>query len=174
MSAKILIAGRPGSGKTTVIRQVLARAAGVAGGFLTEEIRHDGRRVGFRVEDVHDGTAGVLSHVDRPGRPRVGKYGVDVDAFDRVGVAALRKALARPGLIVIDEIGKMELCSKAFREVVTEVMDSERCVLATIPVYRLSFVDALRRRPEVSTLKLTAANRDELPERLLALLAEAG
>ncbi|MHC4717543.1 MAG: NTPase [Planctomycetota bacterium] len=176
MPNKILVTGRPGVGKTTLVREVAASAAPLAGGFVTEEIRVSGRRTGFRVEDIVSGRRGVLAHVDRPGRPRVGRYGVDVAAFDRVGVAALRAALGREGCVVIDEIGKMELCSAAFREAVAAVMDSDRPVLATIPVFRNPFLDALRGRDDVTVVELTLSNRDALPARVSALLAagEAG
>jgi nucleoside-triphosphatase len=170
MPSKILLTGRPGVGKTTVIRKVVAGGVPAAGGFLTEEIREGGRRMGFRVRDIHSGREAVLSHVDRGGRPRVGKYGVDVAAFNRVGVAALREAVGRPGCVIIDEIGKMELCSGAFREAVTAAMDADQAVLGTIAIHRRPFLDALRARADVTVMEVTPANRDELPARLIELL----
>ena len=157
---KILITGRPGVGKTTVIRKFLAGASSIAGGFLTAEIRQSGRRVGFRVEDVHDGTEGILAHADYGSGPRVGKYRVDVAAFERLGVKALSEALRRRGTVIIDEIGKMELCSEAFQQAVTEVMGSDHPILATIPTHRHPFLEKLRRRGDVTLIELTTANRD--------------
>ena len=170
MACKVLLSGRPGVGKTTVVRAVVGAGIPLAGGFTTEEIRQSGRRLGFGVQDVHSGERGVLAHVDRKGPPRVGKYGVDVASFERIGVAALREALGRPGCIVLDEIGKMELCSAAFREAVTAVMDSDCPVLATIPAYRLAFVDRLRQREDVTILEATCANREGLPQRIVEML----
>ena len=174
MAAKILVTGRPGSGKTTVIRRAVSGLDAVAGGFCTEEIRVRGRRTGFRVKDIHTRQEGVLAHVDQEGGPRVGKYGVDLAAFDRVGVTALHEALRREGCIVIDEIGKMELCSQAFREVVTEVLDSDHPVLGTVAVSGHPFLSALRRRSDLTFVEVTPANRDELPQRLLELLGASG
>ena len=171
MTSRILLTGRPGVGKTTIVRKVIDSGIPLAGGFLTEELREGGRRAGFGVTDIHTGREGVLSHVRRKGRPRVGKYGVDVASFDRIGVAAVREALARPGCIVIDEVGKMELFSEAFGEAVTAVMDSGHPVLCTIPVHRIGFVDRLRQRRDVTLIEATAANRDELPDRLIEMLA---
>ena len=172
MARRILLTGRPGVGKTTLVRQVVAAGVPVAGGFLTEEIRKGGRRLGFRVRDVHSGREGILAHVDRKGGPRVGKYGVDVASFDRIGVGALRGALGRAGCLIIDEIGKMELCSQAFREAVAAAMDSDRAVVATVPIYGLAFVDELKRRPDVILIEITRSNRDALPARVMELLAE--
>jgi len=167
---KILLTGTPGVGKTTVVKVIAASGLSLAGGFLTEEVRREGRRLGFRVKDIHSGQEGVLADVHRKGRPRVGKYGVDVDSFERIGVSALRRAMARDGCVLIDEIGKMELCSPRFREVVTELFDSDRPVLATIGVQRHPFLDALRGRPDVSLIRITPANRDGLAGRLIEML----
>src|SRR4030043_458341 len=102
-----------------------------AGGCYTEEIRTGGARQGFRIVtlDDHDAT---LSHVDFPGRYRVSKYGVNVQNLDNVGVAAIDQAIEESDLIVIDEIGKMELFSPHFREAVLKAVDSGKKVLGTI------------------------------------------
>ena len=175
MAAKILVTGRPGVGKTTAVRAVLAAGIDIAGGFTTEEIRDShGCRVGFQVTDLHSGAEGILAHVSRKGRPRVGRYGVDVACFNRIGVSALREALGRQGCIVIDEIGKMELCSDAFPSAVTAVIGSDNSLLATLPVYRHPFLDALRQRDDIATIEVTLSNRDELPPRLVEVLRPPG
>jgi len=170
MASRILLSGRPGVGKTTVVRQVAAAGIELAGGFLTEEIRASARRVGFAVRDIHSGREGILASAAGKGSPRVGKYGVDVASFERVGVGALREAMDRAGCIIIDEIGKMELCSAAFRDAVAEAMDSDHPILATVPIYRLAFAEALRARSDVAVIQVTPSNRDALPARLIELL----
>ena len=170
MARRILLSGRPGAGKTTVIREVVAAGIEPAGGFLTEEIRESGRRVGFAVRDIHSGREGVLASAGRKGPSRVGKYGVDVASFERVGVGALREAMDRPGCIIIDEMGKMELCSAAFRDAVAAAFDSHHPILATVPIYRLAFVESLRARSDVEIIQVTPSNRDALPARLIRLL----
>jgi nucleoside-triphosphatase len=65
-----------------------------------------GAREGLVVEAV-SGAQAVLAHVDVPGPPRAGRYGVDLAAFERVALPALR--LPRTGgVVVVDELGKME------------------------------------------------------------------
>lgn len=169
--AAILVTGRPGSGKTTLVRRVVEALRAPASGFYTRETRgRDGRRTGFELVTL-DGQVVTLAHVGIAGRQRVGRYGVDIEALERVGVPAIEAAVESGRLAVIDEIGKMELCSAAFREAVAAVMDSDRPVLATIPLFRTPFLDALRSRDDVTVIELTVSNRDALGARVSALLA---
>ena len=168
---KVLLTGRPGVGKTTVIMKVIEGFKGRAGGFYTEEMRKGNVREGFRIKTL-DGRDGILAHINHSGPFRVGRYGVDVESFDEIAIPSLERALERDELIIIDEIGKMELCSEAFREAVAAAMDSDRAVVATVPIYGLAFVDELKRRPDVILIEITRSNRDALPARVMELLAE--
>ncbi|MFH1482735.1 MAG: nucleoside-triphosphatase [Chloroflexota bacterium] len=151
-----LLTGGPGSGKTTLIKEALASYSGGAGGFYTEEIRAGGVRQGFRLVTLEGETA-VLAHVDFPGPFRVGKYGVDVAALERVGVKALRKALEEKRLVVVDEIGKMELFSTAFQEAVARALEMGR-VLGTIMLAPHPVADRIKALPQVRVLLLTRSN----------------
>lgn len=165
--SRILLEGRPGSGKTTVARRVieLLRAGGVpTAGFTTEEIREGERRVGFRVEAI-GGPRATLAHVTFPGPPRVGKYGVDLEAFERVALPVLEPPKAG-GVAVVDELGKMELASARFREAVKALFDGTSAVVATVHVFRHPLTDALKARPDVEVLQITPGNRDSLPGEL--------
>ena len=132
------------------------------GGFITQEIRKRGRRLGFEIESLRGGS-GILAHVDIPGPPRVGKYGVDLEAFERIAIPALS---ATAGIMVIDELGKMELASERFREAVTALFDESLPVVATVHAYRHPFTDALKGRADVETLPVNGETRDGLPGRL--------
>jgi nucleoside-triphosphatase len=165
---RVLVEARPGAGKTTaVIRLADAlRANGLAlAGFFTEEIRERRMRVGFRIETFED-ERGVLAHVDLPGPPRVGKYGVDLEVFERLALPALEPLAG--GATIIDELGKMELASARFREAVTALLDTDIPVVATVHAFRHAFTDELKRRPDVELVRLSKANRDELPGALAA------
>lgn len=168
---RILLEGRPGAGKSTIARRLadgLSRDGIPVSGFLTEEIRESGRRLGFSLERF-GGERGVLAHVDLPGPPRVGRFGVDLAAFERVAIPALEQA-GKDEVAIIDELGKMELASDAFREAVVALLDRPVPVVATVQSASHAFTDALKRRRDVETMRVTTANRDELPELLAARL----
>ncbi|MDH7500614.1 MAG: nucleoside-triphosphatase, partial [candidate division NC10 bacterium] len=91
-----LLTGRPGAGKTTIVRSLLPSLKGKIGGFLTEEIREEGRRVGFRLRDLGGGEA-ILAHVSFSGPFRVGRYGVRIETMEGVGLPALERAASTSG-----------------------------------------------------------------------------
>ncbi len=168
MGRTLLLTGRPGIGKTTVIREVADRLRDRAGGFYTEEIRDQrGRRRGFRLVTL-GGDEAVMAHTDlrREGRPAVGRYGVDLAAIDGVGVAALRRAVAADLVVIVDEVGKMELFSEAFRRSVPQAVEGSNPVLGTVMRGTHPWVDELRRRPEVEVLVITGENRDGMADRV--------
>lgn len=169
MARALLLTGRPGVGKTTIIKHIVHRLSHRVGGFYTEEILGPGGRKGFRVIAL-DGTEATLAHVDVRSKSKVGRYGVDVPAFERVGVAALRQAIDRAEVIVFDEIGKMELFSSQFKSAVVKALDSGKPVIATALIEPHPWVDALKQMPGVSTLEVTKQNRETIAARVLEWL----
>ncbi len=139
---------------------------GKAGGFYTEEIRSQGVRQGFRLVTL-DGQDAILAHVNIHSPYRVSRYGVDIDSLDRVGVSALHQAAQQCDLVVIDEIGKMELFSASFREAVLQIIDSGKRVLGTIMLNPNPWADAIKRTPQVNLLIVTRANHREVLDELL-------
>ncbi len=179
----ILLTGKPRTGKTTIIEDVLKRltkdgAGGPAalektgcGGFYTGEIKEGGKRMGFAISTL-DGAEGILSHVDIKGPHRVGRYGVNLADLERIAVPSMLEAAANRRLIIIDEIGKMELFSLKFREAVVHCLDSAVPLLGTVMEARNPFTDRIKGRPDVTLIRVTAENRDSLPDRLTAAIAQ--
>ena len=163
MIGKVLLPGRPGCGKTTLVMRVVNELAVPAGGFYTEEIREHGGRVGFKLATL-DGKEAVLAHVNFKTRQRLGKYGLDLSALETVGIEALRRAVRARQLVVIDEIGPMEIRSAVFRDVVNDVLDSPEPsgILATVTARSLPFTDAIKKRPDVTLVEVRLDNRDQV------------
>ena len=132
------------------------------GGFYTGEIRIAGRREGFEVS-TFSGQVAVLAHVKTHSPHRVGRYGVDVAAFERTVLPELER---RAEVLLIDEIGKMECFSARFVQVVRGLLNGNAPLVATVALSGTGFIAEVKRRPDVRLWQVTTANRDELPKRL--------
>jgi nucleoside-triphosphatase len=173
MKSIFLLTGPPGSGKTSLIKQAIVMLEIKAGGFYTEEIKSQGVRQGFRLVTL-DGKTAVLSHPDIKGPHRVSKYGVDVESLDKVGVAAIERAVNECQLVVIDEIGKMELLSTRFREAVATIVNSGQRLLATIMLNPNPCADAIKSQPQVKLVTVTRTNHPQVMAELQDWLKHSG
>ena len=173
MGQALLLTGGPGVGKTTIIRKVVARLSVRAGGFYTEEVRGRGRRTGFRLVTL-DGATGLLASVNIRSPYSVGKYKVHLDDLEQVGVESLRRAVEQPdvSVVVVDEIGKMELFSEAFRQVVLAALDSAKPVLATVMFHPHPWADAVKARSDAILIEVTPENRRMLPAQVFHWLGD--
>ena len=169
MKRVYLLTGRPGTGKTSLIKEVVAQMKGKAGGFYTEEIRGQGVREGFRLVTL-DGEGAILAHVNIHSPYRVSKYGVDIDALERVGVPALHRAAQQCDLVVIDEIGKMELFSGNFREAVSQMIGTGNRILGTIMLNPNPWADAIKHHHQVNLITVSRDNHQAVREELLSWL----
>jgi nucleoside-triphosphatase len=132
-----------------------------AAGFYTEDLRMGGAREGFRIVTL-DGEIGLLAASGHEGEVQVSKYGVDLKELERVGVAALRRALDRGYVMVADEIGRMQLFSRPFRQTVMEAVRSGHPLLGTVMQGRNPYADRIKSHQNVVVLELTSDNRHEI------------
>jgi nucleoside-triphosphatase len=165
MRKKVLLTGRPGCGKTTLVKRVINEASLPAGGFYTEEMREAGTRVGFKLVTL-DGEEAVFAYVNFKTGERLGTYGLNLSTLEAVGVKAIREATRTQQLVVIDEIGPMELRSPIFRAAVSEALDSGAPILATIVARPLPFTDAIKKRADVTVIEVRPDNREQLVSEL--------
>jgi len=164
----ILLTGRPGSGKTTAVLRILPHLPRPAGGFYTEEIRENGVRAGFRIVTL-DGRQGILAHFNIQSRNRVGRYGVDTGVVETLAVESIRRAVAENRIVVIDEIGPMEIFSALFCQAVMVALASQSPVLGTIVKRPNVFADKVKALPDITLVEVTLGNRDIIAHHILEL-----
>ncbi len=132
---RIFITGPPGTGKSTIIREITEKliSSGLkAFGFTTPEIRVSGRRIGFYVTSL-DGknreTLALKEHVCSG--IKYGSYCVHPSASKLIS-SVLQKALESKGIIVIDEIGPMELIIPESYQWIKRALQSKSDIIGVV------------------------------------------
>jgi nucleoside-triphosphatase len=162
----ILLTGLPGTGKTTLIQKLSERLSNLHPvGFYTEEIREGGVRKGFDLTSL-DGKRGLLSHRETNSPYRVGKYGVDIKGFENF-LESIAFLAPSTGLIIVDEIGKMECLSPIFRRIIKEILSSEKMLIATVALKGGGLIEEIKRKDDVKLFEITQKNRDSLLSEIL-------
>jgi nucleoside-triphosphatase len=167
----VLITGKPGVGKTTLIREIAQDLKNYDPvGFYTQEIRANDHRQGFRLVSL-DGRSGILSHVQHKGPYRVGRYGVDLIGFERF-LTELDLCHSPSHLVILDEIGKMECLSTQFTTEMQTLLDSSKLILATIALKGEGFIQQVKQRPDCRLISVTLENRERLIDTVMGELLE--
>ena len=170
MIRHILLTGLPGVGKTTVIKQLAnSLTAYHPDGFFTQEIREKDIRKGFELITL-DGRHQLLSHVNLPGPFRVGRYGVDLAGFEKL-LETIDLRHSPSGVVILDEIGKMECLSERFIQEVEALLDSSKMVIATVALKDGGFPAKVKNRPDCQVVMVSLKNRSTLPGILLPEIA---
>jgi len=166
MKRLIFLTGQPGVGKTSVLLRVVdaLKAKGYAiRGMISHEVREQGTRVGFEITDLNTGQKGWLAHVRQPSGPQVGKYRVNLDDLKNIGATSILNAIENADIIVVDEIGPMELYSQAFKDAILQAVESTKPLLGTIH-FRVQnpLINTIKARNDVEILEVTNENRQNI------------
>lgn len=166
----LILTGAPGVGKTTVLTNTVnaLKADGFSvGGMISKEAREGNTRVGFEIIDLTNGKHGWLAHINLKNGPKVGKYHVNMEDLENIGVKAIMQAVEKCSAIAIDEVGPMELYLQKFKGAVIEALESKKPVLVIVHAKaRDSLIAEAKQRKDAQVFEVTAANRDSLPQQL--------
>ena len=177
MKRLIFVTGPPSIGKTSVLlRSVngLKNRGYEIGGMISRDVREGGVRVGFEIMDFSTGQRGWLAHINQPTGPKISKYRVNLTDLEAIGVSSILDAIRNADIVIVDEIGPMELFSSAFRDVVVQAVESDKPVLGTIHFgLRNSLVNSLKNREDTEIFELTYENREALHNLIIDKVAQS-
>ena len=175
---KIGITGMPNVGKTKTLLKIigsLEKSGYIVQGMVTKPLFKKKEHVGFYVMNWQTHEKEVYAHKDFEHKEKVGDFGVDITALENVGIPAIEKAITddEVDIIIIDEIGKMEMLSEKFCEVVIEALDSDKPIMITLhKKSRTPLLQDVRRRDDIRILEVTPVNRNLLPYKIEKIMEE--
>jgi len=156
-SKNLFISGGPGIGKTKLLRDLALAKKLRIGGFYTEPIMAGRMRKGLIIRTL-DGQDRMLASKTVKSNFKLGKFNVDINALENVGIPALKLGMMSKELIVIDEVGTLEAMSTRYKETLLEVLNSTKPVLATLPAKANPFINSLKKIPDTEIIVLKKAN----------------
>lgn len=171
---KIGITGLPGSGKTYALQRVIEMLREdnlTIGGMINDPITDGRRKIGFSVKNILTGESQVFASTDFESKFMIGKIGVDLGKFEEVGITAIKDACEKCDIIVIDEVGKIEVESQTFIDTVKYALDVKKPMILTLhKKSRNPLLQDIRRRDDVRILEVTPTNRNLLPYKIIRLM----
>lgn len=171
---KIGITGLPHAGKTVTLLKIIEMLEAeeyIVGGMITESIIFRNKRVGFYIMDWLTKKRRKFAHLNIESSIHVGRYGVDMKALETLGVKAIRKAIKEADVIIVDEVGKMEVESPNFVKAVKDALDSDKSLILTLhKKSRNPLLQDIRRRDDIRILEVTPVNRNLLPYKVMKLM----
>jgi nucleoside-triphosphatase len=97
----------------------------------------------------------------------VDRFGVDLRTVETLVVPAIETALRSADLLIMGQIGKMEIASPRFRNIARQALNSPLKIIATVPNYPLKFLNEIRNRPDVLLVEITKENEGFGPQAIL-------
>ncbi len=163
----ISITGRPGIGKTTYALLLVEKLKSFhckIKGFITKEIREGNNRIGFVVNDLSNNRQVILASKNINGKIKVGSYYLNEESFSFI--INILKNINDSDVIVIDEIGPMELKINDFGKLLKNMIDKKPYIITFY--YRLKEL-----RPDIYNLlskreiiELNFGNRNKYMEKV--------
>ena len=163
MAPRIALTGSPGIGKSTLVAKVVQDSKRSVGGVLARDRRYKDRRIGFELLDLSTGAVGILADETGSG-PQLGKYRVHPEDLDNIGAHAIESAL-KCDLIVVDEVGPMELSSRRFVSAVENAISSDRPMLVVLHEWSNHRL-AKKIRSTFKVITITRENRDTIAQEI--------
>jgi nucleoside-triphosphatase THEP1 len=159
----IIITGAVGEGKTSFVRKLAADLKNrniVTDGIITERITENNITTGYDL--VHIGTGDrmkFLRQSEECGTEVIGRFKICPEGID-AGRKILGGLEAGEGiLIIIDEVGLLELEGRGWSDNITRILSSGRCQL--LMTVRTSFIDDIRAKWSIMNCRVFNAKETD-------------
>ena len=124
------------------------------------------------ITDLSSGREGWLARKDLGTGPRVGSYVVVSEDIEKIGVAALKRSMnGTADLVIIDEIGPMEMTSSSFRNGISGVLNGDRVVVATVK-FGSRYPEVEKTRQTSLYWEITKENRESIYRKIIRQVDE--
>lgn len=137
----ILLTGKPRCGKSYLVNEtveILRERGLTVGGILTPDIRENNERTGFHIIDIFTNEKEILASKHRKEGPTIGKYHINVKGIDII-TEKFMKHFKNYDVIVIDELGVMELKSAQFEAMLERVLAAKQPKLIVLNQHLVKF-----------------------------------
>jgi nucleoside-triphosphatase len=198
----LFLEGNAGVGKSRLIQEILLPYLPRVGGFFVQRIFIGDRYVAFKLNPVEEAKEYQLNkyvtslhEVDNLFlySDNQGKWYRNPEVFENSGIAYLKKSMVeKKDLILLDELGGIELNCTAFMKVVLEVLDGDIPVLGVLKSRRnaeklevkladknesvesrVSFFNCIKSHRQLELLNVTEKNYKEINTRVKAFVEES-
>ena len=173
----ILLTGQPKAGKSYTLSKLIESFQKNKNikikGMLTNELTFAGTRVGIKIKDIKKEEEELFAikffkndKYNPSNLKTLGNYQIDTEALDRIALPIFNN-LENCNLLIIDEIGRMELESEKFKKEIEKVFNISKSenfvILATVPIKDdVNFVEELKNRNDTELIELSRENRDDV------------
>ena len=190
---KILLTGQPKSGKSYLLKKLInelqKNKQNQINGIITNELQFMGNRIGIQVRDINSNSEEV--HIlaikkfhnkkyNNKSAKILSSYLVDPKIFEKIAIPIINNSIKLslkkiPNLLIIDEIGKMELFSSKFKKKIKELFEEQKDplvseylqILATVPISEdVPFVEKLKLQNDVEIIIIDKENRNKQYKKL--------
>ncbi len=129
----LIVHGEIGSGKTQFAKRLVTameKQQVKVGGIIGPRLLHEGETIGYKVRDISTARERLLATLNPPGIS-VGRFYLSEQAL-AFARAALERAARRDQVIVVDEVGRLELAGCGHAKALQVVLKSEAVVVLCV------------------------------------------
>ena len=161
----LFLSGEPGVGKSTLLARVIETLRRSTdwqiSGLITHEILNAaGERTGFQTSTLDGSRSGVLAAL----QPN-GKFLLNHTTMETLILPTIEEGMHSADLLVIDEIGSIQLQSEKFLPVIEQALSMTTLnILGTIALAGDPNLAVIRSHPRMQVVEITLDNRNGLVE----------